>query len=147
VTRIFFDANLLIDITDYTRPLHEVSSALFDHLAQNKQKFLLYTSCDLVTTVYYIVRKAIGKKKALEQIKTLNRLIHVIEFGNDEIEEAIYLMEKSPAFGDLEDTIQYVMARRERCDYIITNDARFHSHDVPLLGSGEALEVLGGQRR
>jgi predicted nucleic acid-binding protein len=145
MTRIFLDANLLIDVTDNTRPLHEVSSALFDHLAQNKQTFLLYTSCDLMTTVYYIVRKAIGKKKALEQIKILNRLIHVIEFGNDEIEEAIYLMEKNPAFGDLEDTIQFVMARRARCDYIITNDTRFYSHEVPLLSSGEALERLSGQ--
>ncbi len=145
MTRIFLDANLLIDITDTTRPLHKVSSALFDHLAQNERTFLLYTSCDLITTVYYIVRRSLSKNRALEQIKTLNRLIEVIEFGNEEIEEAIYLMEKNPAFADLEDTIQYVMARRKRCDYIITNDARFFSHDVPMLGSGEALEVFRGR--
>ena len=142
MTRIFLDANLLIDITDNTRPLHKESAALFDHLAQNERTFLLYTSCDLITTVYYIVRRSLSKNRALEQIKTLNRLIEVIEFGNEEIEEAIYLMEKNPAFADLEDTIQYVMARRKRCDYIITNDAQFFSHDVPMLGSAEALEIF-----
>jgi len=51
-------------------------------------------------------------------------------------------MEKNENFSDLEDTIQYVMARKERCDYIISNDKEFFSHDVPLLSSSRALDVI-----
>jgi len=34
------------------------------------------------------------------------------------------------------------MARKEKCDYIITNDKDFASGDVPVLSSEEALKVL-----
>jgi len=147
VTRIFLDANVLIDIiADNPRPSTPQSSALYTHLIQNPDRYILYTSCDLFTTVYYVLHRGGNKASVLKSLKTLNRFINVIEFGNEEIEEAIYLMEKNPAFADLEDTIQYVMARRKRCDYIITNDARFFSHDVPMLGSGEALEVFRSRK-
>ncbi|MEA2029843.1 MAG: hypothetical protein U9N49_12845 [Campylobacterota bacterium] len=53
-------------------------------------------------------------------------------------------MEKDTNFGDLEDTIQFVMARKERCDYIITNDQKFYSYEVALLSSVEALSVIRG---
>jgi predicted nucleic acid-binding protein len=76
----------------------------------------------------------------------MNKTIKVIEFGNQEIDEAIYLMEKNENFIDLEDTIQFVMARKERCDYIITNDKGFYSHEVPLLSSMEALSVFDKER-
>jgi predicted nucleic acid-binding protein len=31
------------------------------------------------------------------------------------------------------------MARKEKCDYIITNDKKFASGDVPVLSSKDAL--------
>lgn len=92
--------------------------------------------------LYYVLNRKLDKKVVLEQIKTLNQLINVIEFGNQEIDEALYLMEKNEAFSDLEDTIQFVMARKERCDYIVSNDKRFHSTDVPLVSSVEALDII-----
>lgn len=51
-------------------------------------------------------------------------------------------MEKNEAFSDLEDTIQFVMARKERCDYIVSNDKSFYSTDVPLVSSIEALDII-----
>ena len=140
--KVFLDANILIDITYEGRPCSKESSELYAHLVQNSQKYQLYTSCDLLTTVYYILRKQFNKELVLEKIKLMNKIIHVIEFGNQEIDEAIYLMEKNSNFTDLEDTIQFVMARKERCDYIVSNDIGFYSHDVPLFGSEEMLEIL-----
>ena len=140
--KIFLDANILIDISDDSRPSSQESATLFRYLIQNSEKFELYTSCDLITTIYYLLKKPLGKKKSLEQLKIMNRVIKVIEFGNIEVDEAIYLMEKDEKFSDLEDTIQFVMARKKHCDYIITNDKNFYSYEVPLLTSGEALGVI-----
>ncbi len=140
--KIFLDANILIDISDDSRPSSQESATLFRYLIQNSQKFKLYTSCDLITTIYYLLKKPLGKKKSLEQLKIMNRVIKVIEFGNAEVDEAIYLMEKDEKFIDLEDTIQFVMARKKHCDYIITNDKNFYSYEVPLLTSSEALGVI-----
>ena len=141
--KIFLDANILIDILDDRRPSSKESAEIFEFLVRGKDVFRLFTSCDLLTTVYYFTVKPLGKKNALEKIKKLNRIIKVIEFGNKEVDEAIELMERNDKYKDLEDTIQYVMARKEKCDYIITNDVDFASGDVPVLGSGEALVRLG----
>ena len=140
--KIFFDANILIDISDKSRPSYKESKALLDYLMENIEAYVFYTSCDLMTTVYYILRKKLSKKETLFQIKLMNELIHVIEFGNKEIDEAIELMERNNKYKDLEDTIQYVMARKEKCDYIITNDKNFASGDVPVLSSKNALKEL-----
>ncbi len=142
MTKLFLDANILIDISDSSRPSFDESSKLFDHLVDNFKEYQLYTSCDLLTTIYYVLRRKFDKKTVLEKIKLMNKIIHVIEFGNQEIDEAIYLMEKNSNFTDLEDTIQFVMARKERCDYIVSNDKGFFSHDVPLVRSGEMLDIL-----
>lgn len=142
MTKIFLDANILIDISDSSRPSFQESSNLFDHLTDNFKAYKLYTSCDLLTTIYYVLRRKFDKKTVLKKIKLMNKIIHVIEFGNQEIDEAVYLMEKNSNFTDLEDTIQFVMARKERCDYIVSNDKGFYSHDVPLFTSGEMLGIL-----
>ncbi len=140
--KIFLDANILIDILDSKRPSSKESAKLFEFLVRRVNDFGLYTSCDLLTTVYYLTVKPLGKDEALAKIKILNRVIHIIEFGNTEVTEAIELMERNPKYIDLEDTIQYVMARKKKCDYIITNDKKFASGDVPILGSKKALEML-----
>lgn len=137
--KVFLDANILIDILDNNRPTSVESAVLFEILVRGVEKFTLFTSCDLLTTVYYFTRKPLGQKIALEKIKKLNRIIKVIEFGNIEVNEAIELMERNEKYSDLEDTIQYVMARKEKCDYIITNDKKFASGDVPVLSSEEAF--------
>ena len=142
MTKIFFDANILIDISDTSRPTYKESRALLDYLMDNIEQYTFYTSCDWLTTMYYILRKKLNKIETLAQVKLINQLIYVIEFGNAEINEAIELMERNEKYTDLEDTIQYVMARKEKCDYIITNDKAFASGDVPVLSAVEALKKL-----
>ncbi|CAA6819194.1 MAG: Ribonuclease [uncultured Sulfurovum sp.] len=142
MTKVFLDANILIDISDSSRPFSKESAKLFSYLLDNTEKYELFTSCDLLTTIYYVLKRQLQKEIVLEKIKLMNNIIKVIEFGNVEIDEAIYLMEKNKEFTDLEDTIQFVIARKERCDYIISNDKGFYSHEVPLLSSINALNIL-----
>lgn len=147
MTKIFLDANILIDIAYETRPFSVQSSELFNHLVQNLDKYELFTSCDLITTVYYVLVKQVDKEEVLERLKFINKIIKVIDFSDKEIDESIYLMEKNDKFLDLEDTIQFIMAKKARCDYIITNDKGFYSHDVPLLSSEKALKVIPNENQ
>ena len=142
MTRIFLDANILLDITYASRLFSEESSELYRFLLEHRDKYQLYTSCDRLTAVYYVLSKQMDSESVLKKLKILNRVIKVIEFGNREVDEAIYLMEKDENYKDLEDTIQYVMARKQRCDYIVTNDKTFMSYDIPLLDSTAALSLL-----
>ncbi len=140
--RLFIDANIFIDAIDRSRPFSDRSVAFLDSVFDAIERYRLYTSCDLMTTIYYIVRKHLSNKDALMQVRRINRIVSLVEFGNRELEEAIDLMEKNSNYVDLEDTIQYLMARKVRCDYIVTNDKRFVSGDIPIVSSVEACEVL-----
>lgn len=135
--KVFIDANILIDIFDDIRPSYEISYLLYDFLVSNKYE--LFTSCDIITTVYYVGSKK-DKKQALTNIRLINKTLKVIEFSNKEVEQTCSLMLNNPDYKDLEDTVQYIMAKKYGCDLIISNDKNFVSKDIKLLTSKEFCE-------
>ena len=46
-------------------------------------------------------------------------------------------MRKYKKFKDLEDTLQYLLAREMECDLILTNDKDFYSPDIEIKSSIE----------
>jgi hypothetical protein len=66
----------------------------------------LYTSCDLITTIYYVVSKQ-NKTKALEEVQRINDFCHVIEFSNTDINQTGHLMLQDSDSHDLEDTVHF----------------------------------------
>ena len=138
--RVFLDANIILDIYDATRPFYDESTKAISILLQNGSE--LFTSCDTITTLYYLLAKR-GRLEAIESILDVNELCTVIEFGNEEIEESCKLMKHDKNFTDLEDTMQYVMAKKASCDLILSNDRGFVSDDIVLMSSREFVEREG----
>ncbi|CAA6826379.1 MAG: Unknown protein [uncultured Sulfurovum sp.] len=136
--RVFLDANIVADIYDKNRPFYAESREAIKILLANKN-VTLFTSCDIITTLYYILSKS-GKSEALDAIIHVNELCSVVEFGNEEVAESCTLMKKNKSFTGLEDTIQYVMAKKVGCDLILSNDKGFVSEEILLMRSGEFLE-------
>lgn len=136
---IFIDANIILDIFDETRPNHRYSLDAYTYMISNN--FKLYTSCDIITTLYYIEAKK-NKNEALLKIQKINKILNVVEFSNKEVEETCNLMLKDSDYKDLEDTIQYVLARKLKCEMIISNDKRFVSKDMKLLSSEEFCKLI-----
>jgi len=137
--KVFLDANILIDANDIKRLTHKESASILKFLAKNRIK--IYTSCDLVTTIYYVLSKE-GKLKALQKIEDINMFCNIIEFSNKEVESTCKLMRENENFKDLEDTMQYILAQKEECDLIISNDKNFKSIDIKLLSAKEFLEEV-----
>ena len=138
--RIFLDANILIDSIDDQRPMHHRSTALIRFCLE--KEIPVFTSCDIVTTVYYLSAK-INKKQALNEITKINRFCKIIDFSNAEVEQTCNLMAQNSDFKDLEDTIQYILAKKVSCDCIVSNDKNFLSPDILLLNSEQFCERLG----
>jgi predicted nucleic acid-binding protein len=138
--RVFLDANIILDTFSDNRINHKYSKFLYEYLLINK--FSLFSSCDLITIIYYIDSK-FNKKQALLNIQAINKTLEVIEFSNKEIEECCNLMLEDSDYADLEDTIQYIMAKKEKCDLIISNDKNFISKDITLLTSEEFCKQQG----
>ncbi|MCK5294440.1 MAG: type II toxin-antitoxin system VapC family toxin [Arcobacteraceae bacterium] len=132
--KIFLDANIILDTFSNKRINHKYSKLLYEYILRNK--FLLFTSCDLITTIYYIDSK-IDKTQALFNIQALSKTLKVIEFSNKEVNETCDLMMEDSEYKDLEDTIQYFMAKKYQCDLIISNDKNFTSKDIKLMTSEE----------
>jgi predicted nucleic acid-binding protein len=135
--RVFLDANVIADIYDKNRPFYLQSREAIKILSAHKD-LTLFTSCDIITTLYYILSKT-GKEKALDAIIKINELCLIVEFANQEIEESCQLMKSNKNFKDLEDTIQYVMAKKVGCDLILSNDKGFVSDEIELMGSWEFI--------
>ena len=137
--RAFLDANIFIDMENDERSSCEDSSKIFKSLLENR--VTIYTSCDLITTIYYILAKK-DRQKALASIEKINRFCNIIEFSNKEVDSTCKLMREDKNFRDLEDTMQYVLALKENCDLIISNDKNFKSIDIKLLSAKEFLKEI-----
>lgn len=138
VRNIFFDANIFIDIFDKNRSAFSESSKAF--LGALKCGMKIHTSCDVVTTIYYVTAKQVSKEKALEGIELLNTSVNIIAFGEKELAQTIALMRNDTDYTDLEDTIQYILALNTRCDVIVSNDKRFVSKEIECLSAGEFVQ-------
>jgi predicted nucleic acid-binding protein len=136
--RVFLDANVLVDVYDLNRPFSEASKKALFSLLQDKS-VALFTSCDIITTIYYLRAKE-NREKALDDIININAFCHIIEFGNTEVTKSCRLMKQNHKFTDLEDTIQYVMAKKIEADLILSNDANFVSDGIELMNTEQFCE-------
>ena len=137
--KVFLDANIFIDNEDESRDLEKNSLKVLSYLLNNDVE--LFTSCDLITTIYYILSKK-DKLKALESVENINKICKIIDFTNFEVNQTCTLMRENPKFKDLEDTIQYILAKKEGCDLIISNDKEFASETIKLVTTKEFLEKM-----
>ncbi len=138
---IFVDVNIWVDMFDQTRPFSKESIKCIKYLLE-LETTKLSTSCDVITTMYYLLSKK-GKDMAFDAIEYVNSISRVVEFGNDEVAQSCLLMKQNPNFTDLEDTIQFVMAKKVEADLIISNDATFYSDGIELLNAKELSTKLG----
>ena len=134
--KVFIDANIFLDINDKNRKTHKESLLVVEFLLKNSK---IYTSCDLITTIYYVLSKN-NKQVALESIINLTEIVNIISFSNKEIQEACKLMLQDKNYKDLEDTLQYILAKNSNCDLILSNDKNFVSKDIKILTSQKFYE-------
>ncbi len=140
IRRIFVDANVINDIYDANRPLHAASYACLETCLH--QHITLVTSCNLVTTIYYITRKTQGRLKALTALDQIQTVFEIAPFANRELAAAVRLMQEDSEYQDLEDTIQYILAKNTACELILSNDAKFVAKDLSVMSSESAQAFL-----
>ena len=141
IKKIFFDANIFNDIFDDKRKTHQQSKEALIYALQND--IIVYTSCDIATNIYYITSKYTTKIKALDALEVLKETVEIIPFSKDELSLAIELMRKDSDYTDIEDTIQYVLAKKTECDLIVTNDKRFVAKEIECVGSKGFMGLVG----
>ena len=140
IKKIFFDANIFNDIFDEKRKTHKESKEALMYALQNDM--IVYTSCDIATNIYYITSKYTTKIKALDALEVLKNTVEIIPFAKDELGLAIELMRKDSDYSDMEDVIQYVLAKKTECNLIVTNDKRFVAKEIDCIGSEGFMDFV-----
>lgn len=118
VSKLFIDSDVVIDFFTDREPFANPASEIFE---LNEQGILeLYVSAVSINNIYYIVRKYLDHKKAIQVIEELIEMVQLAGTTKLEIIQAL-----KNSFKDFEDSIQYSTALTiDGIEAIITRNVR-----------------------
>ncbi|SHG46888.1 Predicted nucleic acid-binding protein, contains PIN domain [Thermosyntropha lipolytica DSM 11003] len=123
--KILIDTNVIIDYLVDRMPFADHAEQVLELCRSGKVEGFLTAST--ITDIYYVVRKAAGREKTLEAIRTLCSILDIADVGKADVLGALELEMK-----DFEDALIAQCARRIRAECIITrNIADFAASPVP----------------
>lgn len=133
----FIDTNVLIDIITMREPWFKDSyEALHAILHDNLNQCMFPASA--VTDVYYIVRKAAGRERAIQAVDKLSRLLTIADVHSVDIQTAL----NSP-LRDYEDAVVEAVASRHDASLILTrNTADYSGSAVRAITPSEYIRAL-----
>ncbi len=136
---VFLDTNIIIDLLDPLRPLHDESVLLFNMLDQGK--FKAYYSGSVVTTTAYVIRGYYSKNRICEIVDSLNKKIILLPCAAHNINAAT---SKSPP--DFEDALLYEIALHHQLDYFITSNTKdfksIQNNTMPVINAKAFNKIL-----
>lgn len=141
VLKLFIDSDVVIDFFTDRAANANPASELFE--LNEKGAVSLYLSAVSLNNIYYIVRKFLGHKKALEVIESLTEITEIIGTTKNEILQAL-----KNNFSDFEDSIQYSSAMTiSELDAIITRNIKdYKNSDIAVMTPLNFLKMMDNQR-
>ena len=125
--KLFIDTNIFLDLI-LKRKCYKQSLQIFNAISNN-----IYSALILDITILnidYIAKKQI--KDIREFLKVLNDTFEISGANNTLISKALKIKNN-----DLEDNLQYLCAKENDCNIIISNDKNFYKGDIEVLNSIE----------
>src|SRR5699024_2833901 len=107
------DTNICLDVVLSRKPF-AVDAAKIVEQAE-KRSFTGVLAAHSFDTIFYLLNKSIGQKKAYVGLKALRRAFGVADVTQTVIDAALQL-----SWPDFEDAIHYQAARAAGCDAIVT---------------------------
>lgn len=129
--KIFLDTNILLDLLDSDRKQHKEAVATIDKIISEDYQIVIAE--DMLTTLFYISK---NKPAVLEFLNTIVDEWEVVSFGSEVIKSAIKICQSNAAI-DLEDALQCLCAKREKCELLITNDKKFYNCGIKIVSSSD----------
>lgn len=136
---ILFDTNVVLDVLLDREPFAVEAAFLLSQVEKSKIRgFLCATT---VTTIHYLIAKAIGPEKAVQHIRAILSLFMIAPVNRVVLEQAL-----ADSFTDFEDAVLHAAACHVGAQLIVTRNVRdFSKATLPIFTPTElinALEVL-----
>ena len=134
--KLFLDTNILIDVIANRKPWVDEALVLFE-LSKQKKLTLIVADFSFINLAY-ITRKLFTQEELYALLSDLCLYVKVVEVGGMIIKESF-----QKRWRDMEDCVQYLVAKREEVDYLITrNEKDFLDSDIPVLSPSKFLDMV-----
>ena len=136
--KVLIDSDVILDLFLDRESFADDSERIFSSLTAGR--FQGYITAAVLLNIYYIARKTLGRKKALDCVRRLlnTNELAVLAIAKQHIQAAI-----DSEMTDFEDAVQTEAARLAGLDFIVTRNKRdFRSALVPAVSPEELLEKL-----
>jgi len=139
IKRVFFDANIILDMIDSDRGnVENVRKLVYNALVK---EITLYTSCDILSNIYYVARKKLDKETLVKEMLNILEIFEIVAIDKALAKKALLENQMNHAL-DFEDLLQRQCAEVTQCDLIVTNDKKFVKGEVTHLSLLETLKVV-----
>jgi predicted nucleic acid-binding protein len=136
IKRAFIDSDVILDVALAREPFVEASSLVLAILEQRLCAGVI--SSNIVTNVYYVLRKLSSSEQARRFLQDLLQIIEVVSANHNAVMTAL-----ASEFTDLEDGIQHFAALEARCDCIVTrNGADYTKASIPVYAPKEFMALF-----
>ena len=136
IKRVFIDSDVILDIALAREPFVEHSGLVLGILEQ--KQCIGVVSSNILTNVYYVLRKLSSNGEARDFIRDLLQIIEVVSVNHHAVIKAL-----DSEFTDLEDGIQHFAALEARCDCIVTrNGADYVKAVIPVYSPREFIALF-----
>ena len=135
--RVVLDTNVILDMLLEREPFVDEAAKIF-RLAEQRviQGYIAPTS---VTTVHYLVSKALGRSEADRVIGLLLQIFEVVPVDKEVLLDAI-----ERGGSDFEDSVILTAAQMDGVDLVVTRDrSGFRDAKIEVMDPGNFLEKYG----
>jgi predicted nucleic acid-binding protein len=134
--KILIDTNIVLDHLLDRKPFSQAAGIIFSETERGRFETLIGGTT--VTTVHYLVTKALGKKPGYTSIEQLLRLFEVAAINRTVLASALLLK-----FSDFEDAVLHEAAIHAGANAIVTRDIKgFHKATIPVYSSAEFVAAF-----
>ena len=133
---LFVDTDIILDLLAKREPFYPYAAELFS--LADSGKINIYVTPIIITNIHYILRKAVGKDKAIQSLLKLKLLVKILA-----VDEKIIELALASGFSDFEDAVQYYTARENDIPILLTRNTKdFKKAGITIMTAEEYVKVF-----
>jgi len=134
--KVLFDTNVILDVLLNRKKFVETSANLVG-LVESK-KIDGYLCATTITTLDYLISKAVSRKQAKIEIRKLLALFEVAE-----VNAMVLELSMNSTFTDFEDAVQYYSGECQAIDCIVTRNTKDYKNTrLPVYDPQELWKIV-----
>ena len=134
--RVLIDVNVLLDVLADREPFADDAATILSAIERGQLEG--FVAAHTVTTLYFLLNRAVGRARTRKAVADLLRLLTVVPVDEDRLLQALAM--KWP---DFEDAVQAACGSKAEVDYLVTrNQGDFKRAALEVISPAELVAIL-----